>query len=143
MLPLPVPRPIHRTKSLWLGLLALLGGAWIRSMAYVDGFFWLAGSFAITAGQGLGAVYFTCDVSFSSAAPMRVFQWVHDPIPPEGEPWFGRAFVWETYVGQLQLTIAWWFLILLFLLAWSSFLAWRRRRIRRLTGSPPATSDHR
>jgi len=57
------PRPLHRWKSFWLGILVLgfLGWAWVRSIVYDDRIVWMeAGSTDIFAfGSRSGRVYVT------------------------------------------------------------------------------------
>jgi len=126
------PRPLHRWKSFWLGILVLafLGFGWLRSMSYTDGFFWMPKHFVLTAFQSAGRVGFAWDYSMP-VSPVTFFQWVHDPISSEGEPWFPTAVVPEVYDRQFQFGIAHWFLMLLLLIAWGAFLWWRVRRMKR------------
>ena len=124
-------RPLHRWKSFWLGVLVLgfLGWAWVRSRSWLDGFLWVSGSNLMTGGQHAGAVSWAWD---SSRLPFLdpLFEWRHEPVSSVGEPLIPRALVWETYPGQAQLTVAHWFLMLVFLMSWAGFLAWRWRRVR-------------
>jgi len=48
------PRPLHRWKSFWLGLLVLifLGWAWLRSMSYHEGIRWFNWDWGVMIGQG-------------------------------------------------------------------------------------------
>ena len=128
-----LPRPVHRWKSFWLGILmlALLGCGWIRSMSYTDGFFWLPKRFIFAAHQSTGRIGFAWDYS-KAPSPLHYFQWVHEPISSAGEPWFPSAVVPEIYDRQFQFGIAHWFLILLFLVPWIAFLFWRVHRLKRL-----------
>ena len=132
------PRPLHRWKSFWLGIvvLAFLGCGWLRSMSHTDGFFWLPEHFMFTAFQSTGRLGFAWDYS-KPPSPLHYFQWVHEPISSTGEPWFPRAVVPEVYDRQFQFSIAHWFLMLLFLLAWSAFLGWRVGRMKRFEEKVP------
>ena len=125
------PRPFHRWKSFWLGIvvLALLGGGWVRSMSYTNGFFWFPGRFVFTAYQSAGQLGFAWDLS-RPPIPVPMFEWVHEPISSAGEAWFPKPVVPEIYDRQFQFGIAHWFLMLLFLIAWAAFLSWRVRRSR-------------
>lgn len=127
-----LPRPIHRWKSFWLGVLILvfLGWAWARSQHHLDGFLWMGPSFQLSAGQITGRVELTW--ADSSGARGKSFIWVQEAASNDGEPLFPKAVNWESYPGQIQLTVAHWFLIGLVLLPWSTFLGWRYRRIRRM-----------
>src|SRR5262245_32268465 len=126
------PRPLHRWKSLWLGILTLLflGYGWVRSMSFTDGFFWLPKHFSITACQSTGQLGFSWDASQKSSS-LTYFLWIHEPVSAAGEPWFPRAVVPEVYDRQFQFAIAHWFLLLLFFIAWAVFLFWRVRRMSR------------
>jgi hypothetical protein len=123
--------PLHRWKSFWLGLLVLafLGWSWVRSMDYVEGILWMPRHLNISAGQAFGSVSLNWDGS-RPPTPYPIFSWIHEAAPA-GEPWFHKAMNWETYDQQLQLTVAHWLLILLFLLTWTAFLLWRYRRMKR------------
>jgi hypothetical protein len=133
-----LPRPLHRWKSFWLGILVLafLGCGWLRSMSHTDGFFWLPKHFIFTAHQSTGQLGFAWDYS-KPASPLSMFQWVHEPISAAGEPWFPSAVVPEVYDRQFQFAIAHWFLMLLFLIAWGAFIYWRVRRMKRLAELGP------
>lgn len=136
------PRPFLRWKSFWAGILVLvfLGWGWGRSRQHLDGFLWMAARFHFSAGQSTGRVEFAW--SRSDGAWGESFLPIHEAASNVGEPVFPKALNWETYPGQIQLTVAHWFLILLFLVSWSAFLGWRYRRIRRVaresTNSLPA-----
>jgi hypothetical protein len=126
------PRPLHRWKSFWLGvfILVFLGWAWARSLHHLEGFLWMAPRFHFSAAETTGRV----EVAWagSSGAWGKDFLWVHEAAATTGEPLFPKAVNWESYPGQIQLTVAHWFLMLLLLLPWSTFLGWRYRRIRRM-----------
>jgi hypothetical protein len=126
------PRPFHRWKSFWLGVLVLvfLGWGWGRSQQHLDGFLWMAKRFHFSAGQTAGFI----ELAWSAATGARgeSFIWIHDAAATTGEPLFPKAVNWESYPGQIQLTVAHWFLMGLLLLPWSIFLGWRFRRIRRM-----------
>jgi hypothetical protein len=131
-----IPRPLHRWKSFWLGVfvLAFLAWAWVRSMSYVEGIFWMTGKHSINAGQAFGSVFLNWDGS-RPPTTRPIFVWVQE-VAPVGEPWLHKAVNVETYPRQLQLTVAHWFLILLVLLHWAAFLLWRGRRLRHLAIRP-------
>lgn len=135
------PRPLHRWKSFWLGLIVLifLGWAWVRSTG------------------GWDEVHFTSPGSSnavfgSNATEGLSFGWTDYPFVPEGvsfasfrggqiNNWFPEAV---TLVGGRTLecvTIAHWFLILLFLVPWAGFLFWRIRRMRRAGKLPPPVEN--
>lgn len=126
------PRPLHRWKSFWLGVLVLvfLSWGWGLSQQHLDGFLWMAERFHFSAGQTAGRVEIAW--SASSGAWGEDFLWAHEAAPNAGEPLFPKAINWETYPGKMQLTVAHWFLMLFLLLPWPTFLGWRYRRIRRM-----------
>lgn len=128
------PRPLHRWKSFWLGLLVLafLGWGWVRSMNHTDGFFWLPRHFILEAWQSTGQVGFAVNHELPGPTSISNFRWLHEAAPA-GEPWFPRAVVPENYPSEFQCSIAHWLLILLFLIAWIGFLLWRVRRLKCLS----------
>ncbi|MEK7954090.1 hypothetical protein [Luteolibacter soli] len=151
------PRPLHRWKSFWLGVLiiAFLGWAWVASMRHVDVLYWNSavgsstpspasknfdhfvyrnfGRFVLTAGQTLGWVEVKWDTSrFSPLAS----HWSHQIITlTPKETWFARAVRVERYPGRLEVFVAHWLLILLFALPWATCLFYRHRRMKRLDTS--------
>ena len=126
------PRPFHRWKSFWLGVLVLvfLGWGWGRSQQHLDGFLWMAKRFHFSAGQIAGRVEIAW--SRSDGAWGRDFLWAHEAAAVTGEPRFPKAVNWETYPGKMQLTMAHWFLILLWLVPWSALLGWRYLRMQQV-----------
>lgn len=125
------PRPLHCWKSLWLGVLVLvfLAWGWGRSRHHLDGFLWMARGFHLSAAQTAGRVELAW--AASDGAWGRDFLWIHEAAPNVGEPLFPKAVNWETYPGQLQLTVAHWFLLLTFLAPWAAWLAWRIKAAHR------------
>jgi hypothetical protein len=127
-------RPVHRWKSFWLGVLVLafFGWAWVRSLHRQDGFLWMTRDFHFSAAQTSGAVEVAWAASDGSWG--QNFLWMHEAVPA-GEPTFRKAVNWETYPGQLQLTVSHWLLMLVFLVPWAGFLLWRHRRMKRLAAA--------
>ncbi len=127
-------RPIYRWKSFWFGVLviAFLGWGWARSRQDLDGVFLNAGPFAIIASQNTGIVDLIWSSLFTHPGP-KGLSWFHEGAITFGGPLFPKAVHWETHDGQIQLIVAHWFLILLFLLPWSGWLAWRWRRLRSIS----------
>ena len=124
------PRPLYRWKSFWLGVLviAFLGWAWGWSM---DRYF---GGYLAARPARVGAVAIPGKISLSirktETSGIGYFYEKSDgwtPLPP--------ALTWSAEWGGIKAAFAYWFLILLFLLAWSGWLAWRWRRIKRLDAS--------
>ncbi|MEK7951561.1 hypothetical protein [Luteolibacter soli] len=141
------PRPLHRWKSLWLGILVLifLAWNWQRSIRYYDSASWAeaSGARGISLSQRDSVVFVTWAPAkdpdtfspgfhiFRARMSKRHYPtfpalFSGDPMGPNHPPPPFRAI----YIPH-------WFLILLFLTPWSVFLAWRWRRIKRLTTPPP------
>ena len=139
-----LPRPFHRWKSFWFGLVVLgcLGWSWVASMRHVDVLYFNSaagpsttlhrhfGSFVLTAGQTLGWVEVKWDTSRPS--PL-VSHWSHQIITlTPKETWFARPVTVKRSPGRLEVFVAHWLLILLFLLPWTTYLSWRSRWMKRL-----------
>jgi hypothetical protein len=123
-------RPLIKWKSFWLGILVLgfLGWAWAFSMGRSSGVKWLQGARASSLAQ-LDGTAGVSSVAFSASH------------------WKGEWIVWnETevisdiprvppafHLEEAGIHVAHWFLILLFLVPWVGFLAWRVRRQRKQT----------
>jgi hypothetical protein len=137
------PRPLHRWKSFWLGLLVLifLGWAWVRSMHQTDDISYKPSSSSISWGASIqrGTV---------------LLAWLDDPSVPDGlnvssfsgwktKIWFKKAIVLQgaRTGGWQSMHIAHWFLILLFLVPWAGFLIWRVRRMRRVGENPTSVEN--
>jgi hypothetical protein len=144
--PMP-PRPLHRWKSFWLGVLVLvfLGWSWIASMRHVDVLYLNSGvgstmflhrhfgTFVLTAGHTLGWVEVKWDTSRISPLASH---WSHQIITlTPKETWFARAVEVKRSSGRFEIYLAHWMLILLFVLPWAAFLAWRVRRMKWLKAS--------
>jgi len=133
------PRPLYKWKSFWLGILVLgfLGWAWVRSTTYLDEarFLFQDDGWRLASNSGsLAARRF--DGLVNPTAGVRKFEFNSKPasennrkIPPpfESLPYAAspRLHVWR---------VAYWFLILLFLVPWSAwlFFHWKREQ-RKLT----------
>lgn len=124
------PRPIHRWKSFWFGLLVLvfMGWAWVRAISFSEKINWVppnSGDY-ITIGQSGGRV---------------VIDWGNDPLfdrnlsiyrqPSKSTFYLGAPVLRKGEHQGWELSFAHWFLVLLFLVPWLSFLAWRWRRMNR------------
>lgn len=127
------PRPIYRWKSFWLGIfiLAFLGWGWIRATGHVEGVVWMRKGLMVTAGHGYGQVDLSWDPS-RVPSPLDMFQPFHELITDKDPRWFPKAVNWEYYKPQvIQTQIAYWLIILVFLLLWSAWLLLHGRRERR------------
>ena len=145
------PRPFYRWKSFWLGLcvLVFLGWAWVRSMTLHDEFTWAGTRHTIFGHQVLGEVQL--DVVRGGASDwgstLDSRSWA--TYPGRGENLFGETpkgfSKWfPAYSTPIEidmgggysgrgLVVAHWFIILLFLVPWASFLSWRWWKQRKLT----------
>ena len=139
------PRPLYRWKSFWLGLavLAFLGWAWGKSTNHRSGVAWLSGALdqAVTLSQSRGQVDFNRYLPpFAvTAVPIGLSCWNE-----RGglRHWMQPAIDWHGKDGGgWGISLAHWFLILLFLVPWAGFLIWRVRRMKRLARALPAAQD--
>ena len=135
------PRPIHRWPSFWLGIfiLTFLSWAWVRSQSHRD---------CVRYNSGHAGTWY--DIECSSGRiwcgkttdliprpPLTEFIFAENPDPH----WFPPHFHHKTKTTRTpggtiihtDTSIAYWFLIVLFLVAWAAFLTWRWRRIQTLT----------
>ena len=130
-----LPRPLHRWKSFWLGVFVVvfLGWAWARSLDQWDILDWAVSKEEFYSLVNLeGKLRIVCNRMETIGAAFR-FQSIEateeaDPMPPWIET-TSSVFGW-------QIDVAHWFLILLFLLLWTTWLVWRSRRMKRLASEP-------
>lgn len=141
------PRPIHRWKSFWLGVLFLLflSWSWVHSMQQWSGFNYKAsGSSTLWAGGNASASLYIG--SLRTPIPFVELHFESEPagISPSDRVWFPAAasFKGSDPDDWRWLNIAHWFLILVFLLPWIAFLLWRHRRMKRLTAGSTANAEH-
>ena len=138
-----LPRPLHRWTSFWLGVFVVvfLGWAWARSLDQWDILDWAVSKeefySLVNLEQKLRIV---CNRTETSGATFR-FQSIEAteeavPVPPWIET-TSSVFGW-------QIDVAHWFLILLFLLPWTTWLVGRSRRMKRLApgSAGPQTGSH-
>ena len=125
------PRPIMRWKSIWLGILMLgfLAFCWVRSAQTVDWLSWRISSDIkpVWVRQAGGKVGFGVEAEGRGRIGLG---YVTLPIGNDEQPAPAAAWIISSpYATGICLTH--WFLILLFLVPWSTFLAlrWRRQRI--------------
>ena len=121
------PRRLIRWKSFWLGILVLgfLGWAWVRSMSIQS--ICSFGRWRVSQHGGMVAA----DVN---DVTIRTSSFHEDPYDLDPE-WPTPAFVYgrAAEFGENWFGISHWFLILLFLIPWSAFLAWRWNKQRKLS----------
>lgn len=126
------PRPLHRWKSFWFGILILvfLGWGWMTSMGKgnyiaIDGK--LEEIARLDQSGGYIAVVWESDTPIFSL-PQEPVAWI---FGRDHATWFPKAFKRDSPVdGWHSVAIAHWCLILLFLLTWSTWLAWRWQRLK-------------
>ena len=139
------PRSLLRWKSFWLGVLVLifLGWAWVRSIHCHDVVSWgeAHGGRGIFLSQRDSKVVITWNSSMLIAAVAPGLSVSSVNMNPQSDTIFPRAITRRELPDHLLPTAstAHWFLILLLLVPWTSFLLWRSRRMKRLaaaTGEP-------
>jgi hypothetical protein len=139
------PRPIHRWKTLWLGLLVLifLLWAWARSLQHRD---------SLNYGTPGGRFMIECRNSTGTASLRigTVMPHYCGTIPPGityttdthgSRRWFrDPGEITRLSSGPYWIQIAHWLLLVLFLLPWLGLLAWRQRRMKRhaTAAAPPS-----
>jgi hypothetical protein len=130
------PRPIHHWKTFWLGLIILLClcAAWRHSIHRMShtGFNFTKTGPSITIGQGGGKIA----IKWSSF-PYASHPHVLSRTTYLGQSSFGTASSFLPDGGYLA-TFAHWFVILLYTLCWSIYLASRWETTRALTESRTA-----
>ena len=137
VLPLKMsPRPLHRWRSFWLGLLVLifLGWSWWTSMTRIAGFTWAASNGVRQLQISNYDAMVHCwigDNGFHRTAGFHWDQRMYDAEEKDDGTWLQPGVVLTKEHGS-GLQFAHWFLILLFLVPWASFLFWRVRRVRRI-----------
>ena len=129
------PRRLIRWKSFWFGILVLgfLGWAWARSNEKRDIASFEVGADRWNINSTLGQI---SSQRFEAEARGNGVHFRTEST--EGWaveiPAAFKHLVTEHRRGLLTIwNVAYWFLMLLFLLPWSAFLAWRWRRQRKLT----------
>jgi hypothetical protein len=132
------PRPLYRWKSFWFGVLviAFLGWAWVRSNYYVETVSFRAPAVSKTGivGNWSNKLHLRCRSS-NWGEPEGLNVRSHREV--RVSHWFPEA-VDESWPG---VSIAHWFLLLLFLVPWAGWLAWRWRRLSRLHRANEAQLD--
>lgn len=141
--PRMTPRPLHKWKSFWLGILVLgfLGWVWGRSNGKRDIISFEVGADRWNVISTLGKI--SAQRFEVGARRSGVHFWTESTEGWTVEvPAAFEHFVTEHRRGSLTIwNVGYWPLMLLFLIPWSAFLAWRWRRQRILTktnGAPPA-----
>jgi hypothetical protein len=130
------PRRLIRWKSFWLGILVLgfLSCSWVRSMHEMATFVpWTESQLSLQSVFGrLNIAYIGPSVPQYDAGLT-----LEDGMAPDPEDYPPSAVAFLKSDFTTEVNIAHWLLILLFLVPWVSFLAWRWRRQRKLTETNP------
>jgi hypothetical protein len=127
------PRPIYRWKSFWLGgvVLVFLGWAWVRSMERSEDVTVMKGSrIWIWSSQSASL---TCTVT---TLPMKFpskLGFDANVIVNDHHDYFPKAFSHRGEPGMEFYQIAYWFVMVFFLVPWLAFLFWRVRKQGRNT----------
>jgi hypothetical protein len=129
-------RPLYRWKSVWLGVLVLafIGWAWVRSMSHLDMLIWNSPSrtqmleLRLNAGEVRAQGTASVQAGIPSGFLRSSFRY-----KKELHGWFPRAVTSMPYnLGEgWSISVAYWVIALVFLFAWSGFLAWHGWRMRR------------
>lgn len=135
------PRPVHRWKSFWLGILVIvfLGWAWARSIHFEEIVLFGAstapsgtmvgqsgGMVGITAFRPPAELILICFSPIAGNSLSEVSAWRN----PHGRPHYEipAAVELEWYEFRWSFGLAHWLLILIFAATWLSVLRWRWRR---------------
>ncbi|MEK7951617.1 hypothetical protein [Luteolibacter soli] len=127
------PRPIHRWKSLWLGLIILLFliWAWAKSRSHSDRIclFVQPGIIHFLRSRG-GYLQWDCAYGHFSGPhpPLITFDSTSRPWNPGLLPAPLRYDEHPNRPYIIRVGIACWFITLLYLIPWLTFLAWRWQR---------------
>ena len=137
------PRRLIRWKSFWLGILVLgfLGWAWAFSMGRSSGVSFMQGKRETSLHQVDGAVGISSGLYFGKDFKAEWDGWhagdVLSETPRLPSPVWRHTELLGSY-SAVRYLAAHWFFIVLFLVPWSAFLAWRYRRQRKLATNASA-----
>jgi hypothetical protein len=134
------PRPIHRWKTFWLGLfiLAFLTWAWARSRDHYELVMLRPGArnwYGFVSSRGHASWITMKNLSPGAIASRTNWGSI---LLPEKAPWFAPPVVSQSsdmpFAGASRSAhgIAHWLLTFLFFLTWSTFLALRWMRMKRI-----------
>ncbi len=136
-----------RLLTFWLGLplLLFLIGAWWDSMHYRSAIFIPTANFELSIGSSRGAVgyVFTRDLGSSlrykggDYVPLTKTTAYRDELSEWTNPpgaWDAPAITTKSpFGGSSVFILAWWFVVLLYLILWTGLMVWRVRRWSKLT----------
>jgi hypothetical protein len=140
-LPPQAPRPFHRWKIFWVGLLMLgfLGMSWFRSLNSREGFQGSIGDRVVQCDHSHSEV--SLHVREGSPAFHPEFHLVHERAWGDAN-WFPQPFSFSSFDSKgsgsylLYYRVAHYLLILLLCFVWIPPMIWRFRRTKRSAASP-------
>jgi hypothetical protein len=130
------PRPFHRWKSFWFGvlILAFLGWVWASSVGYRSEMLLPWDAYKnLSLIQANGRLLFVRYDGWNQTLGVRKPKLSHHPHP-ETRWWQPAVSITETGPSEIpgwSISVAHWFLILLFLILWTACLFCRSRRMKR------------
>ena len=126
------PRPMHRWKSFWLGVIVVvfLGWAWVRSVQHRDAvtFYFPNAGHELTLASRAGAFRLAWNELPPSGVTWPAFTTSSRPTTAQ---WFADAADIFNGSSVRGVGMSYWLGILLFLGLWLELLFWRVRRRRR------------
>jgi hypothetical protein len=138
-----IPRPLHRWKSFWLGIIVLLflGWSWNRSLDRNEGFILVPWQpWNLTCEHVRGAMKVTLGTRLlPPGRRIEYFNYSYSPTAKLSHLLTRPALTWRKTFRSWSVLIGHGPLMLCFLVPWASFLAWRWRRQRQwhLTSASP------
>jgi hypothetical protein len=130
------PRRIIHWKSFWLGIVVMgfLVWGWLGTRTQTAMLYCIADDWIYAAGSGSSSVHIA--IHPHTGMPS---EWGFDkmPSPEEDPPCFAPAFE-NGWIGEGPqgaegyIAVAYWVVVLAFVVLWVVFLGWRWRRVRRL-----------
>jgi hypothetical protein len=118
--------PLHRSLTLWLGLLGLLSllGTWIDSTRY--------GTEASFRRLAVTHADSALELFLGHGPTRRSITSFHRQAFTSGTPQWFPAYHWEYASGHFtRFLLPHWLLVLAYTTLWIALLAWRQRRIKR------------
>ena len=143
------PRPLYRSKSFWLGVLVIifLGWSWQRSIHHYDAFSYgeATGGRGISLSQRNSLFIVTWVPAKNLAGFTPGFHRFVVPMKGPDKTAFPALFSQDILTGKLppsfrSFHLPHWFVMLLFLFGWTTFLILRSQRMKQLTANSPAIS---
>ncbi len=124
------PRPIHRWKSFWFGLLVLafFGWAWEDSMERYSGVSWGSAASCKVARIRHVNGFIAVGIGDHTLPPGAMAGFRTNRLKSaRGSQNFARPHISRDPFGVLFIVVPHWLLALLFFLPWAGWLVWRKR----------------